>query len=89
MVWYEYKPNYIFITAFDFLAVLTPFTLYPTNLSLKDLKEKIFENIVGKCENAGLPAFCSFPTLFSTITKREINNTATFDLLSASTFILI
>ena len=45
---------------------LVELTLGHTILTFNDVKENVFENIVGKGENAGKPAFSSFPTMFST-----------------------
>ena len=50
---------------------------------------KTLENTVGKGENAGMPEFCPFSTVFSTLSKREIIMTATFNLSSANAFNLV
>ena len=41
---------------------------------------------MGKGENAGNQHFLQIPTMFSTLSKREIIITAAFNLSSASTF---
>ena len=53
-----------------------------------NLKEKDLENTMGTEENAG-PSIFSFPTVFSTLSKREILILATFDLSSANAFKLV
>ena len=45
--------------------------------------KKSVENIVGKGENAGYAAFSPFPTMFTTLLRREIVILATVDLSSA------
>ena len=42
------------------------------------------ENVVGKGENAGNPAFSPFPTMFSTLPGTNLNFSVTFSLLSAN-----
>ena len=43
-----------------------------------------FENIVGKGENAGLPAFSPYPTITSTLSDTETLILQAFNLLSAN-----
>ena len=50
------------------------------------LKKKALENTVKKEENAG---FSSFPTVFSTLSHREVVIFATFNLSSANAFNLV
>ena len=59
-------------------------TLYHTTL-----RKKTLENIVGKEENAGNQHFLPFPTVFSTLSKREIIIFATLNLSSANAFNLV
>ena len=60
--------------------------LYHEFPSFNDSQGEPFENIVGKEENAGKPAFSSFPTTFSTFLKTNFNFRVTFILLSANAF---
>ena len=53
---------------------------------LRTLRNKPFENIVGKEENAGNQHFLLFPTMFSTHPKTNFNFSVTFILSSASSF---
>ena len=53
------------------------------------LKMTTLQKTVGKGENAGVPAFSPFPTVFSTLSKREIIIRGTYDLSSANTFNLV
>ena len=48
------------------------------------LKKKAFENIVRKDENAGNQHFSPLPTMFSTLSEREIVISAIFILWSAN-----
>ena len=49
------------------------------------LKQRAFENIAGKGQNAGNQHFLLFPTMFSTLPKTNLNFSFTF-LSSANTF---
>ena len=53
---------------------------------LTNLYIKPFENIVGKEENAGKPAFSSFPTMFSSLPNTNFQFSVTFILSSANAF---
>ena len=53
---------------------------------LMTLWKNPFENIVGKGENAGNQHFLLFPTMFSTLSFREIIILAKFKLPSGNTF---
>ena len=46
------------------------------------VKKRAFENTVRKGENAGKPAFSPFPTVFSTLSKREIVTLTIFHISS-------
>ena len=59
-------------------------TILTFNDPVNDLLTKTLENIVGKGENAGLPAFFSFPPMFSTLPKTNFNFSLTFILSSAN-----
>ena len=52
-------------------------------------KKKALENTVGKGENAGNQHFLLFPTVFSTLSKREIIILANYNLSSANAFNLV
>ena len=52
------------------------------------MTEKVFKKKMGKGENADKPAFSPFPTVFSTLSKREIIILAIFNL-SANHFDLV
>ena len=60
-------------------------TLYHTILTFNDTnKGEAFENILGKGENAGKPAFSPFPLCFLPFPKKtNFNFSVTFILLSA------
>ena len=64
-------------------------TFYHTSQILMTLKKKALENTVKKGENDGKPAFSPLPTVFSTLSKREIVTLATFNFLSAYAFSLV
>ena len=53
---------------------------------LLTLRKTPLENIVGKGENAGKPAFSPFPTMFSTVSKTNFDFSVTYNLLSANAF---
>ena len=53
------------------------------------LKEKAFENIVGKGESAGYQHFSPFPSMFSTFCKASFNFLLKFILSSANALIWI
>ena len=50
------------------------------------LKQKPFENIEGKGENAGIQHFLLFPTIFSTFSSTNFNFSVTLILSSANAF---
>ena len=53
---------------------------------LTTLKRKALENTMGKGENAGNQHFLLFPTVFSTLSKREIIILIIFNMSSAKAF---
>ena len=69
---------------------IKPFPHNPDNTMpsrlLTTLRKKPFENLVGKGENAGNYHFSPFPTMFSTLSKTNINFSVTFILSSAKAF---
>ena len=64
-------------------------TLYHTVPSLKTLKKKAFENIVGKGENAGHQHFLLFPQCFLPDQRQKIIILVTLTLSSANAFNLV
>ena len=62
-------------------------TNQPQSRLLTTLKKGPFENFVGKEENAGNPAFSSFPAMYKK--KAEIIFSATYKLLSATALNLV
>ena len=65
------------------------FTLYHTVLTLNNPKEEGFGKHCGKRIKCWYPAFSLFPTVFSTLSKKEILILATFILSSANAFDLV
>ena len=63
--------------------MISVFTLYHTIPTFNDPELKVFENNVGKRENA-----CSFPTMFSSLSKTKVIILATFNFSSANGFSL-
>ena len=62
-------------------------SLYHTIPTFNDPEEEdIFENIVGKGENAGNQHVLLFPTMFSTLSNANFNFWVTLILLSAYAF---
>ena len=53
---------------------------------LTTLKKKLFENTMGKGENAGNQHFLLFPTMFFVLLKTNFNFSVTVILSSASAF---
>ena len=65
----------------------TRITLYHTIPTLNDLTgKKKFGKQCGKRRKCWYPALSSFSIVFSTLSKREIINLATFNMSSANTF---
>ena len=60
--------------------------LFTTQSRLLTTLKKALENMVGKRENAGYQHFLLFP-VFSSLSKREILISATFNLSSANAFL--
>ena len=64
-------------------------TLYHTIPTFNDPTEGAFRNHCGKRRKCWLPAFSPFPTVFSTLCKREIANLDMFNSLPANAFNLV
>ena len=62
---------------------------YNTIRTCDDLKKEGFEKHCGKRRKCWQPAFSPFPTLFSTLSKKEYVILATFNLSSANAFKLV
>ena len=57
-------------------------TLYHAIPTFNRLEEEAYlQNIVGKGENAGLPAFSPFPTMFSILFRKRFDFSVVFDFL--------
>ena len=59
-------------------------TLYHTIRTFNNPKEESFRKYCGKSRKCWLPAFSPFPTVFSTVQRREIIILARFNLSSAN-----
>ena len=74
----------IFSSPLKTISFIKPYTTQ--SWLLTTLKNKLFENIVRKRENTGNQHFLLFLSMISTLLKANSNFSATFILLSASTF---
>ena len=68
LLWYSPKLSYGYKTCKS-----SALTLYHTIPTFNDLGEKLFENIVGKGENAGNQHFLFFPQCFLLFPKQKKN----------------
>ena len=78
----RYRP-WVTIISKHFLQIQQSLTLYHT---IPTQRKKALENTVGKGENAGNQHFLLFPTVFSTLSKREIIIVTTSILSSTTAF---
>ena len=75
-----------FLSVFKVRSLQDVKSLSTQSRILTTLRKKAFENIVGKGENAGNQHFLLCPTMFSTLSEREIIISAIFIMLSANAF---